>query len=126
MRHSGFTLIELIAVIAILGALAVIALPKFINLQDEAQQASTEGVAGSLGAAAAMNLAAAIAGDTNATSIDDCTDFGGLLAGGMPEDYTIITQDISSLELGDATVCQVENTAAAEEMKVKFTGYAVP
>ena len=39
MNHKGFTLIELIIVIVILGMLAVIALPKFINLQDDANQA---------------------------------------------------------------------------------------
>ena len=36
LREAGFTLIELVAVIAILGVLATVALPRFINLQDEA------------------------------------------------------------------------------------------
>lgn len=38
MRKKGFTLIELVVVIVILGILAVIALPKFMKIQDEAKQ----------------------------------------------------------------------------------------
>lgn len=38
MHNKGFTLIELVVVIVIMGVLAVIALPKFINLQDDANE----------------------------------------------------------------------------------------
>lgn len=44
MRQQGFTLIELIIVIIILGVLAVVAVPKFINLSDEAQKAQIQGI----------------------------------------------------------------------------------
>ncbi|MFY8273754.1 prepilin-type N-terminal cleavage/methylation domain-containing protein [Pseudoalteromonas sp. SSDWG2] len=53
-KQQGFTLIELIIVIVILGFLAVTALPKFIEVTDDARQASVEGVAG--GFAAAVGL----------------------------------------------------------------------
>ncbi|PMG31844.1 MSHA biogenesis protein MshA [Shewanella sp. 10N.286.52.C2] len=47
-KQQGFTLIELVVVIIILGILAVTAAPKFINLQSDARQASLQGVKGAI------------------------------------------------------------------------------
>ena len=46
MRYKGFTLIELVMVIVILGILAAIALPKFTNLQDDAELAVVKSTTG--------------------------------------------------------------------------------
>lgn len=45
-KQSGFTLIELVVVVVILGFLAVTAIPKFIDLTEQAKQANIEGMAG--------------------------------------------------------------------------------
>jgi prepilin-type N-terminal cleavage/methylation domain-containing protein len=47
-RTKGFTLVELVLVITLLGILAVVALPRFFNMSVGARQASRDGVLGSV------------------------------------------------------------------------------
>jgi MSHA pilin protein MshA len=53
-KTEGFTLIELVVVIVILGILAVTAAPKFLNLQNDARAADVKGAAGSISSAAQL------------------------------------------------------------------------
>lgn len=48
MKQQGFTLIELIIVIVILGILAVTAAPKFIDIQSDARESTLQGVVGAM------------------------------------------------------------------------------
>lgn len=59
--QAGFTLIELVVVIVILGILAATALPKFIDLSSEAETAALQGMAGALSSASSINYAARLA-----------------------------------------------------------------
>jgi MSHA pilin protein MshA len=74
MNSKGFTLIELIVVIVILGILAVTAAPKYINLQADARTATLEGVKAAMqGASALIYSKSLVAGNQDVAAIDNPT-----------------------------------------------------
>jgi MSHA pilin protein MshA len=82
-QQSGFTLIELIIVIVILGLLAVTAAPKFIDIQSDAKASTIEGVKAALQGGSKLVFAkSAIAGKqknaTGGTAADSQVTIGGL------------------------------------------------
>ncbi|WP_417344918.1 prepilin-type N-terminal cleavage/methylation domain-containing protein [Ferrimonas sp.] len=56
-RQTGFSLVELVIVVVVLGLLAAVALPRFIDITDQAEDAASEGVAGGFASAVGITRA---------------------------------------------------------------------
>lgn len=94
MKESGFTLIELLMIILILGILAAVAAPKYFELRGESITAATEGVAGALSSAFAVNYTTFVVNSTKAARLNgtalvlSSAANAVMLGGTMPSGYS--------------------------------------
>jgi len=91
-KVTGFTIIELVVVITILGILAAVALPKFIDVQNDAYLAASQGIAGGIASGTAINYGARLAKGSitgGVLTVATCADAATTIAGGLPANYTI-------------------------------------
>lgn len=75
--QKGFTLIELVMIIVILGILAAVAIPRYIDLSSQATTAALDGVEGSIKGSAAILIASSPYGAKTRAVIIAGTDLGG-------------------------------------------------
>ncbi|MUK67079.1 type II secretion system protein [Aliivibrio fischeri] len=126
-RQGGFTLIELVVVIVILGILAVTAAPKFLNLQKDARASSLQGLKGAMaGAAGIVYGKAAIDGKETATVETDvdgiATKYGYPMAKkeGIGEAVVGLSEDWSS-DVSGATLVVGFKTDSATAATITAT-----
>lgn len=112
-RQSGFTLIELIMVIVILGILSAFALPKFADFSGQAESSSLEGARGAMRSASAIAHAACLADSTcNASGATSSVSIEGA-AVAMVYGYPSKAGIVIAANLDGYNISQGVNAAAA-------------
>lgn len=118
-RQSGFTLIELIIVIVILGILAVTAAPQFFNFGSDARESTVRGLQGSINGAADLVYArSAIEGIENEET--DTTDNDGIdVVYGYPAATAAGLQAALNINEDDWDI--VEDGTSGDEAQIRFS-----
>ncbi|CAM2782130.1 type II secretion system protein [Moritella viscosa] len=115
-KQNGFTLIELVIVIIVLGILAATAVPKFINLQDDARESVVKGAEAAIHSAANIVYSkAAIEGVENSSSASAA---GITVVNGYPSASGLI----SVVELSDDFTSVATGTSPTASLAISFTG----
>lgn len=118
-KKNGFTMIELIAVIVILGILAAAAVPRFMDARDDAEVAVAEGIAASWLSECNMRVAAAMLNPEDDAFACPTGDGGSDTAGAAGGDDWFV-------ELGDASFTVTAAGGTSGDCTLTFVGGRLP
>ena len=133
-KSAGFTLIELVIVIVILGVLAAVAAPRFIDLSQDAERSSLQAQASALESSSAINFAAAAASgarsaeDNDSVEVATCGDAANLLSSDLDDRFEILNEgdDLDDQSFGASNTCELGLADNTDIDNVEFTVIAVP
>ena len=116
-KQQGFTLIEMVMVIVILGILAAVAIPKFVDLSSDAKRAAVQGAAGALSSAAAINYAASVMGKTGTVPVNNASAVSALVNGAA-----MVGWDSNKFSIATEADCVTPTAGATVAATIAYSG----
>jgi prepilin-type N-terminal cleavage/methylation domain-containing protein len=120
IEQNGFTLVELVIAVALVGVLSIVALPKIMGVSTDARQASVEAAAAVLSGISTNNYIARSADISKGLTSINCGSLVTLMAGGaMDADFAL--DDSAVAVAADGTVDCKLNSVALPVVFANFT-----
>ena len=96
-KQNGFTLVEMVMVVVVVGTLSAVAVPKYIDYKESAGLAAAKALAQALSSAATTNYSAKVAEVPNSVPMNKCANIKFLLTGGeLPPNFCVSAKGVAS------------------------------